>query len=86
LRSGSSYKGVHFSKYSSKRSDFTGKKGPGPGDYDIANPIEINVEHYHMKSNLERRPETNIPRYPENLIKTIEKDVRLTALFVLLIY
>jgi hypothetical protein len=72
----SQYKGIHFSKYSNKRTDFTGKFGPGPGEYDIAEPIYVNVEHYHMKNVAEKKSELNVPRYPEALVKKLEKEVK----------
>lgn len=69
------YKGIHFGKYSSKRSEFTGKLGPGPGEYDVINPVQVDVEHYHMKNAAEKKTELAVPRYPDTLIKTIEKEV-----------
>lgn len=72
----SQYKGVHFSKYSSKRSSsFGAKPGPGPGDYDTVEPVQVDVEHYHMKNLSDKKPELNIPRYPEMILKNIEKEV-----------
>ena len=72
----SQYKGVHFSKYSSKRTNFAGKsEGPGPGEYDTIEPIHVDVEHYHMKNNADKKPELNVPRYPEAFLKNVEKEV-----------
>jgi hypothetical protein len=73
----SPYKGVHFSKYSSKRTDFTGRyDGPGPGEYDVTEPVHVDVEHYHMKNLMaDKKPELNVPRYPENILKSLEKEV-----------
>jgi hypothetical protein len=75
----SKYKGVHFSKYSSKRTDFSSKPGPGPGDYDITEPsIRLDVEHYHSSKkgpiDTNRITELNIPRYPEMILKNVEKE------------
>ncbi len=71
---GSQYKGVHFGKYSSKRTNFGAKQqGPGPGEYDIE-PITVDVEHYHMKNMAEKKAELNVPRYSEALVKTNEKE------------
>lgn len=71
----SQYKGAHFGKYSSKRTNFTQatKAGPGPGEYDIE-PVAVDIEHYHMKNLQEKKPELNVPRYPDNTIKNAEKE------------
>lgn len=83
----SQYKGIHFGKYSSKRTDFGGKKtGPGPGEYDTIEPVHVDVEHYHMKNFTDKKPELNVPRYPENLIKTVEKEVCLILVKYLYFY
>jgi hypothetical protein len=68
------YHGVHFSKYSGKRTDFGGKPGPGPGDYDPNDPVKLEIQHVNLKS-WDRRPELQIPRYPENVLKIAAKDV-----------
>ena len=66
---------MHFAKYSSKRTEFAGKFGPGPGEYDIVDPVYVNVEHYHMKNNADKKNELNVPRYPETLVKKLQKEV-----------
>ncbi len=71
----SQYKGVHFSKYSSKRTEFLSKIGPGPGDYDTIDPVYVNVEHYHMKHTGDKKAELNVPRYPDALLQNIQKEV-----------
>ncbi len=68
------YHGIHFSKYSSKRSDFSGKSGPGPGDYDPTDQVKLEIRHMNLKT-LDRRAELNIPRYPESVVKTAAKEV-----------
>ncbi len=68
------YHGVHFGKYSSKRTDFSGKSGPGPGDYDPNDPIKLELRHMNLKT-LDKRSELQIPRYPETLLKTAAKNV-----------
>jgi hypothetical protein len=74
---------VHFAKYSSKRTEFLGKDGPGPGEYEIAEPFYIDVEHYNLKNTIfDKKPELNVPRYPDNLLKTIEKEVRFGLCFI----
>ena len=71
---GSQYRGVHFGKYSSKRTNFADahRAGPGPGEYDIE-PVHVDIEHFHMKNMAEKRAELNVPRYTEALIKQTEK-------------
>lgn len=82
----SQYKGVHFGKYTSKRTNFaqSTKAGPGPGEYDIE-PVSVDIEHYHMKNMQEKKSELNVPRYPENAIKNAEKEVGLFFNNVLMI-
>jgi hypothetical protein len=48
---------------------------PGPGEYDVSESVHIDVEHYHNKNLIDKRVELNVPRYPEMLVKTAEKDV-----------
>lgn len=72
----SQYKGVHFAKYASRQAMLNNKTGPGPGEYDIAEPVRIDVEHFNMKNvMIDKKPELNIPRYPEVVTKTVEKEV-----------
>lgn len=79
----SPYKGIHFGKYSSKRINFSSRQdGPGPGEYDVVEPVHINVEHYHMKNMIDKKPELKVARYPDNLLKTVEKDVILLVVFL----
>jgi hypothetical protein len=68
------YHGVHFSKYSSKRTDFSGKPGPGPSDYDPNDHVKHEIHHMNLKT-LDKRAELQIPRYPENVLKTAAKEV-----------
>ncbi|CAF0962416.1 unnamed protein product [Adineta ricciae] len=64
------YHGVHFGKYSSKRTDFAGKTGPGPGEYDPSDPVKLEVHHMNMRA-VDRRPELQVARYPENILKSV---------------
>ncbi len=68
------YHGVHFGKYSSKRTDFAGKPGPGPGDYDPSDPIKLETHNINMKT-WDKRPELQVARYPENILRTATKEV-----------
>lgn len=67
------YKGIHFAKYSAKRTDFSGNSSnPGPGDYDTTEAVKIDVQHYNIKN--ESKIELLIPRYPEAHILNVEKE------------
>lgn len=68
------YHGVHFGKYSGKRTDFTGKPGPGPGEYDLNDPVKLEIHHINMKT-WDKRPELQVARYPDNILKTATKEV-----------
>jgi hypothetical protein len=37
--------------------------------------VQVDVEHYHMKNLSDKKPELNVPRYPDMFLKTIEKEV-----------
>ena len=68
------YKGVHFGKLTSKRTDFVGKAGPGPGEYEPY--IEMQMRPENINALKEEPPrETNIPRYHEAISKEVEKKV-----------
>ena len=68
------YKGVHFGKLTSKRSDFTGKMGPGPGDYEPYVDYQVRPENVNTKEEPVRY-EAHIPRYNDQIIKEQEKKV-----------
>ncbi len=68
------YKGVHFSKYAAKRTNFTAKNGPGPGEYDVTDSVYVDVLHYNIKLN-ERKSDLVIPRFTEEVIKNAEREV-----------
>ena len=57
---------------------------PGPGEYDVMEPVSIDVEHFHMKGTMDKKPELNLPRYPEMLAKSVEKEVNLIFVFLIL--
>lgn len=69
------YKGVNFGKQSSKRSEFAGRGGPGPGDYDPyqGGPVKAENANLHEDGEPVVRNEARIPRYNEQLIKDSEK-------------
>lgn len=68
------YHGIHFAKYSGKRTDFAGKTGPGPGEYDPNDPVKLEIHHINMKT-WDKRPELQVARYPENLLRSVTKEV-----------
>ena len=68
------YHGIHFAKYSGKRTDFAGKTGPGPGEYDPNDPVKLEIHHINMKT-WDKRPELQVARYPENLLRSVAKEV-----------
>ncbi|KAK7112355.1 sperm-tail PG-rich repeat-containing protein 2-like [Littorina saxatilis] len=70
------YRGVFFGKLSSKRTDFGGKGGPGPGDYDPFKNVGTRAENAnigHEEEVVAQRYETRIPRYNEAIVKDTEK-------------
>lgn len=71
------YKGVHFGKMTSQRTDFGGKGGPGPGDYDPYKEVLNKAENanVHDEEVAAVRHESRVPRYHEAIAKEIEKRV-----------
>lgn len=71
-KSTKTYKGIHFGKLTSKRTDFIGKPGPGPGDYEPYIEYHLRPENLNAKEE-QVRYEAHIPRYNEQIIKVEEK-------------
>lgn len=70
------YKGVHFGNMTSKRSDFRGAPGPGPGEYEPLNrESQILAENVNFKEEERKRFEAKIPRYHELITNEEEKKV-----------
>ncbi|XP_022087491.1 sperm-tail PG-rich repeat-containing protein 2-like [Acanthaster planci] len=72
----SKYKGVHFGRLTSKRMDFDGQGGPGPGEYDPFAPVEKNLELLNAPGpsrNTSRAFESKLPRYHEVIVHQEEK-------------
>lgn len=70
------YKGVHWGKYSTKRTDFAGKAGPGPGEYDPQYDITLRAEHLNLRDEEKSKKfDAKIPRYHEWVVKEEEKKV-----------
>ncbi|WAQ96592.1 STPG2-like protein, partial [Mya arenaria] len=67
------YKGVHFGKLTSKRTDFVGKPGPGPGEYEPYMESQIQTENLNSINAEKPKHEANIPRYHEAIVKDTEK-------------
>lgn len=66
------YKGVHFGKMTSKRTEIGGKAGPGPGEYEPYSEVNIRPENLNAKEET-RRFEAVIPRYHEAIVRESEK-------------
>lgn len=80
------YKGVHWGKYSTKRTDFSGKAGPGPGEYDPQHDISLKTEHLNLRGDEKNKKfEAKIPRYHEWVVKEEEKKVCI-RLFLLIFF
>lgn len=62
------YKGVHFGKLKSQRNPFTGRDGPGPGDYDSDQVVPAVASARSIGS-----LETTLPRYHELITRIQEK-------------
>ncbi|XP_012937839.1 sperm-tail PG-rich repeat-containing protein 2 [Aplysia californica] len=72
-KSTKAYKGVHFGKLSSRRMDFYGKAGPGPGDYDPFISTASKAENANVQSEENFRYESRLPRYHEMITRDEEK-------------
>ncbi|XP_071106668.1 sperm-tail PG-rich repeat-containing protein 2-like [Haliotis cracherodii] len=66
----SQYRGVHFGKLTSKRVEFGGKVGPGPGEYEPYKEVQNKAENANIADE-ERsvRYEARLPRYHEAVVK-----------------
>ncbi|XP_053317551.1 sperm-tail PG-rich repeat-containing protein 2 [Spea bombifrons] len=67
------YKGVHFAKYSGKRTEFRNQEGPGPGEYDIDPESALHYENVNSKKEDKKKYEPFIPRYHEVIALQEEK-------------
>ena len=84
---------MHFGRLASKRTDFGGKGGPGPGDYEPYKDVQVKAENANIHDEEAAvRYEARIPRYNEAIIKETEKMVSigrrctdLICLFVLFV-
>lgn len=61
--------------------DFTGKSGPGPGDYELSDSVKFEVQHMNLKT-LDRRPELQLLRYPDSLLQTAVKEVIIIEIII----
>lgn len=76
---------MHWGKYSTKRTDFSGKPGPGPGEYDPQYDISLRPEHLNLRDEDKgKKFEAKIPRYHEWVVKEEEKKVSLLYYLLLL--
>ncbi|XP_068088355.1 sperm-tail PG-rich repeat-containing protein 2 isoform X2 [Hyperolius riggenbachi] len=67
------YRGVHFGKYSGKRTEFEKRDGPGPGEYDIDQESALHYENVNSKKEDKKKYEPFIPRYHEVIVLQEEK-------------
>ncbi|XP_077133630.1 sperm-tail PG-rich repeat-containing protein 2 isoform X1 [Ranitomeya variabilis] len=67
------YRGVHFAKYSGKRTEFENHDGPGPGEYDIDQESALHYENVNSKKEDKKKYEPFIPRYHEVIVLQEEK-------------
>lgn len=67
------YKGIHFGRQTAKRTDFSGREGPGPGEYEPYEPPEATMEHTHIQGSEKTRPAAKLPRYHELVVQEEEK-------------
>ncbi|XP_018423132.1 PREDICTED: sperm-tail PG-rich repeat-containing protein 2 [Nanorana parkeri] len=67
------YRGVHFGKYSGKRTEFQKCDGPGPGEYDIDQESALHYENVNSKKEDKKKYEPFIPRYHEVIVLQEEK-------------
>ncbi|CAH1795521.1 unnamed protein product [Owenia fusiformis] len=73
-RTTKTYKGVHFGKLSSKRMDFNGKVGPGPGDYEAFSKEVVAPENVNINgTGGSKRYDAKLPRYHEWVVNQEEK-------------
>ena len=59
----------------SKRMEFGGKDGPGPGDYEAYKQPQTVMEHAHIRNADKTQFESNVPRYNDQLVHDAEKMV-----------
>ena len=73
------YKGIHFGKLTSRRMDFSGKEGPGPGEYEPYQPEvkQCVATNLNIPDEDRRKFDAKLPRYHELVVKEEEKRVSL---------
>ncbi|XP_044131610.1 sperm-tail PG-rich repeat-containing protein 2 [Bufo gargarizans] len=67
------YRGVHFAKYSGKRTEYENHNGPGPGEYDVDQESALHYENVNSKKEDKKKYEPFIPRYHEVIVLQEEK-------------
>ncbi|XP_070544297.1 sperm-tail PG-rich repeat-containing protein 2-like [Ptychodera flava] len=66
------YRGNHFGNRTSRRMDFGGKHGPGPGEYDPYRDQNLQVENLNARV-IEKGFDSKLPRYHEMIVQQEEK-------------
>lgn len=79
------YHGVHWGKYSTKRTDFSGKGGPGPGEYDPQIDIRAQAENLNLRDGEKGKFDAKLPRYHEWVVKEEEKKVSFYLLLFIIV-
>lgn len=72
-RPAKAYKGIHFGTMTSKRMNFGGKEGPGPGEYEPMVRQSTEVEHANIPEADRKKFDAKLPRYHEVVVKEEEK-------------
>ena len=68
------YRGIHWGKMRSHRTNFAGKEGPGPGEYDPAPDCKCPGEPT-CEDGERCKFESFIPRYTDHLVREEVKEV-----------
>ena len=71
------YKGIHFGNMASRRMNFAGKDGPGPGEYEpyIPDDKQTVATNINVPEEERRKFDAKLPRYHELVGKDEEKKV-----------
>ena len=74
------YKGIHFGRQTSRRMEFGGKEGPGPGEYEPYKPAVVQAQNINIHEEEKVKFESRLPRYHELVVHQEEKKVQNTTL------
>ena len=71
------YRGIHFGRVTAKRMAFSGKDGPGPGEYEPYDANKTGIEHANMVDMPKTSFQSKLPRYHEIIVEQESKKVRM---------